>query len=241
MAYYSIRNGVGKGQKNDSMDVKVVQVLLSKHLYKVKTDGVYSEDLQTGIESFQKEIEKMLVATGTVTAGCTTLTRLESALPAAYEIADTDIVLGDDIISVIRPMGVRFYCNASPNKVMVITSGRRSTAAQADAMYTKLNLKDDLLKLYKNKTAAQEVINAYNKAVKDKLSVAETKAAIQSTLDAQVAKGTYISNHLNAKAFDVRSRDLSGAQKTVFTKIGNEYCRKVINEGKPPHFHLEIK
>jgi hypothetical protein len=240
MAYYSLKNGVGRGQRNDSMDVHVVQVLLTKHQYTVKTDGVYTEELQTKIEAFQTEIEKMLIATGTVTAGSNTLRRLELALGEPYELASNNLVLGVDILDVVKPMGVRFYCNAKPNKTMVITSGRRTTASQADAMYTKLTLGDDILKLYKNKKAAKEVVDAYNAAVQEKLGVAQTKAAIKSTLDTQVAGGVYISSHLNAKAFDIRSRDLSGAQKTVFSTIGNEYCRKVILEGKPPHFHLEI-
>jgi len=240
MAYYSLKNGVGKNQRNDSMDVLVVQVLLNKHQYKVKTDGLYTEDLQTSIESFQTEVEKMLIATGTVIGGSATLSRLEMALGEPYELAEPNLIMSADIIDVIKPMGVRFYCNAVPNKTMVVTSGRRTTVSQADAMYKKLKLGDDILGLYKNKTAAQQVLDSYNQSVKDKLGEQATKNAIQATLDKQVAAGTYISNHLNAKAFDIRSRDLSGAQKTVFTKIGNEYCRKVILEGKPPHFHLEI-
>jgi hypothetical protein len=240
MPYYSLKNGVGKNQRNDSMDVLVVQVLLNKHLYKVKTDGVYTEDLQANIEKFQTEIEKMLIPSGTVTAGSATLSRLEMALGEPYQLAEQNLVMSTDIIDVIKPMGVRFYCNAVPNKTMVVTSGRRTTVSQADAMYKKLKLGDDILGLYKNKTAAKQVLDTYNQAVKDKLGEQATKNAIQATLDTQVAAGTYISNHLNAKAFDIRSRDLSGAQKAVFTKIGNEYCRKVIQEGKPPHFHLEI-
>lgn len=240
MAYYSLKHGVGKNQRNDSMDVLVVQVLLNKHQYKVKSDGVYSEELQTNIEKFQTEVEKLLIATGTVTPGSATLGRLEMALGEPYELANANLVLSVDIIDVIKPLGVRFYCNAVPNKTMVVTSGRRTTASQADAMYTKLTLGDDIVGLYRNKTAAKQIVDAYSKAVKEKLSANDTKAAIQTALDTQVAAGTYISSHLNAKAFDIRSRDLSGAQKTTFSKIGNEYCRKVILEGKPPHFHLEI-
>ncbi len=240
MAYYSIKYGVGRNQRNDSMDVLVVQVLLNKHQYKVKTDGLHSEELQQNIEKFQTEVEKMIIATGTVTAGSATLSRLEMALGESYEISGSNIILAVDIIDVIKPMGVRFYCNAVPNKKMVVTSGRRTTTSQADAMYTKLTLGDNIVGLYKNKTAAQQVADAYAQAVKDKLGVAATKAAIKSVLDTQVAAGTYISSHLNAKAFDIRSRDLSAGQKTMMTKIGNEFCRKVILEAKPPHFHLEI-
>lgn len=240
MAYYSLKHGVGRGQRNDSMDVIVVQVLLKKHLYNVKTDGVYTEDLQTSIDTFQKEVEKLIIQTGTVTPGSNTLRQLELALGEPYELNSNKLLLAAEILEVIKPMGVRFYCNAQPNKKMTINSGRRTTASQASAMYIKLAQGDNIVALYVNKTAAKEIADAYAAGVKAKQSAAEITSAINAKLDNQVSRGVYISNHLSAKAFDVKSINLTASQQALVAKIGKEYCRTVIKETKPPHFHLEL-
>ena len=123
---------------------------------------------------------------------------------------------------------------------LVITSGTRDPARQAKAMYKTMKLGTDILKLYKNRPAAQEIKNAYDKFVHR--GSEKTIEAIYQVLKDQMDRGVYISAHLKAGAVDVRNRTMSRAQKKAFEKsVIADGSFSFIEESKPPHFHLELE
>lgn len=242
MNRYSIVSSVGKAGRNNKLDVKVIQTLLNKqnNQLKLNVDGDCGKSTIEGIEWFQKNVERMMMASGQVIPGGQTFLLLEKSAIKAYSISDNSVVLGVGVEDIIKPIAFRFYCNTSPNKSIVITSGYRSPIAQAKAMFTKLELKDDLVKLYKNKAAAMEVKVEYDTRKKNKETDAAIVSGIQAVLEGQVAKGIYISSHLNSKAFDVRSRDMSSNDIILFRKVCDGFVQKFLHELKPPHLHLEL-
>lgn len=126
------------------------------------------------------------------------------------------------------------------NKDIVITSATRSPEKQANAMYDKLKLGDDLTKLYKNKNALKEITDAYDAGINEQKSGAEIIKGMTEVIEGQVKKNVYISAHLKSGAVDVRSKDMSKEEKEHFKIAAKEVGLKVIEEGKPPHFHLEL-
>ncbi len=123
---------------------------------------------------------------------------------------------------------------------LVITSGTRDPARQAKAMYKTMQLGTDILKLYRNKPAAQEIKNAYTKFLQK--GSEKTIEAIYQVLKDQMDRGVYISAHLRAGAVDVRNRDMSRARKKAFEKsVLANGSFSFIEESKPPHFHLELE
>jgi hypothetical protein len=151
-----------------------------------------------------------------------------------------DIKLSADVEAKVSALADAYYKKRKKN--IVITSGTRTVAEQASAMYTKLEEGDDLA-VYTNQKAVKQIKDAYNSAKKAKKSDAEIKAAMTAVIQKQVDDGTYISNHLRAGAFDVRNNDMDGADKKAFKEAAASVdgLAAPIEEGKPPHFHLQLK
>lgn len=63
---------------------------------------------------------------------------------------------------------------------------------------------------------------------------------IKTEIDGQIENGIYISMHLKKGAIDVRSRDMSIAQKEHFKAAAKEVAVAVILETTPPRFHLQF-
>ncbi len=126
-------------------------------------------------------------------------------------------------------------------KHLTVTSGTRDVAAQARAMYKMMRLGGDPMRLYRNKEAAREVKRAYEQARASRKSPDDVVSDVYSVLQKQVARGVYISAHLRAGAVDVRSRDLSRAEKKHFTtSVAGMKDVQMLEEFTPPHFHLQI-
>jgi hypothetical protein len=111
---------------------------------------------------------------------------------------------------------------------IVITSGTRTTSAQAGAMRIKLDLGEDLHALYAQDDLVSEILAGNT-----------SQGGIQATLDRQVARGRYISRHMRADALDVRT---AGATPTEIGKLRaamEATGTKHIFEGVPLHLHIE--
>lgn len=114
-----------------------------------------------------------------------------------------------------------------------VTSVNRSTEHQAQLLYSAYSRGVDLYKLYENKKLVDEIMFAIDDV-----------PSIITVLDKQVKRGDYISKHLCGKAVDIRSKHLSPQTRRRFAAyLNNKYWNtlEVINELKPPHFHLELK
>jgi hypothetical protein len=115
---------------------------------------------------------------------------------------------------------------------IVVTSGIRSTQAQASAMRAKVadptGRGDGELSIY-NGALASEVIKGGTGST----------AAIKATLDAQVARDVFMSRHMRGDALDLRtsgmdSGDLAALQAAVKALGANKLL-----EATPPHLHIE--
>ncbi|MEJ7731698.1 MAG: hypothetical protein WKG00_21110 [Polyangiaceae bacterium] len=127
-------------------------------------------------------------------------------------------------------------------KDLVLTSGTRDVARQAEAMYELLRLGTDLSRLYRNRGAARELSDVFRAAHAARRGAKQVIAELERVLSAQVARGTYVSAHLRAGAVDVRSRGMSVADKRAFVAGVEEVGgAEVIEELEPPHFHLELE
>lgn len=155
-----------------------------------------------------------------------------------HDIA-SDAVVTADIEARIAPIADAYFAETGRN--ILITSGKRTALAQARAMYDKLQAGGDF-SIYKNKTAAAEIKKAYDDAKASGAAEADVIAAMCKVLEAQVAAGTYISRHLFAGAVDVRKKDMSAAEKKAFERaVAAQQNVTLLDEGEPPHFHLEFR
>ncbi|MGK3968600.1 hypothetical protein WMF38_31010 [Sorangium sp. So ce118] len=122
---------------------------------------------------------------------------------------------------------------------LVITSGTRDANRQARAMFTKLRLGEDLLQLYRNKAAVQEIKKAYQAS--SRKPPEQVVAAMEAVIQDQIDRGIYVSAHLRRGAVDVRNRTMSSKERRAFVESAAEVEGVlVIEETTPPHYHLQI-
>lgn len=128
-----------------------------------------------------------------------------------------------------RMRGFLAVLRAKFGDTLVVTSGIRSTAAQASAMRTKVAQGGvSELDIY-GATLRNEVIEGGT----------SSSAAIRATLDKQVARGVYMSRHMRGDALDFRTTgmgadDLKKLQAEVKALGANQ-----LYESVPPHLHVE--
>lgn len=112
---------------------------------------------------------------------------------------------------------------------IVVTSGQRTAAQQASAMLAKVAKGDtlqDLLDLY-----------ADDSQVRALWALGTDASAWASTIQAYADRGRPISDHLKAKAVDIRTRDLSSAQVQELQKAAQALGAETVLESD--HLHLE--
>jgi hypothetical protein len=132
---------------------------------------------------------------------------------------------------------------AATGQRLVVTSGTRSAASQAKAMYDKLAGGDDVYGLYANKTAVSAIIKAYDDGVQAGSSAKDIKAAMTDVINQQMASGTFISRHLLGGAVDVRITNMNASQRAAFQKAVRDQgsFSGPDEEGIPPHWHMQLK
>ena len=127
-------------------------------------------------------------------------------------------------------------------KTLVLTSGTRDVARQAEAMHELLRLGADLSRIYKNREAVKEVTAAYQRGRAERRPPRAVIEAVADVLREQMQRGVYVSAHLRAGAVDVRSRGMSASDKRAFVAGVEEVGgAEVIEEVAPPHFHVELE
>lgn len=124
---------------------------------------------------------------------------------------------------------------------LIVTSGTRDAARQADAMHELFRLGADVMSLYKNKSAAREIQQAYVQGRSAGRSRGAVVARMADVIRRQIARGVFISAHLRAGAVDIRSRDMTGAQKRAFLDAVDDIGGvTAMEESRPPHYHLQV-
>jgi hypothetical protein len=163
----------------------------------------------------------------------------EGSPPPKYKLLP-DVTLADAVAERVDDIDAAYAKRSG--KHLTVTSGTRDASRQAKAMYKMLRLGGDPVRLYRNKEAAREIKQAYESGRAARKPEDDVVAAMYDVLRAQIARGVYISAHLRAGAVDIRSRDMSAADRKAFLAAVSEVSGvSLLEESTPPHFHLQIE
>ena len=144
-------------------------------------------------------------------------------LPAGVT-GNTGLVLNAGQVSFIRRLR-----RALPGIPLHVTSATRTPERQAAALVTKRKLGEDLRKLYRrNPDIADALMQAPN-----------TTAGMAAVIRRYMNQGRYLSRHMRGDAFDLRSRNLTVAQRNQIIATAQQMGAKAIYEPRPPHIHIE--
>ncbi len=157
------------------------------------------------------------------------------------EVAARDLRLTDEAKGRLLRIAARYY--EATHKKLVITGGTRTPTRQAELMLQKLKHGEDIVKLYENRRAASEIRDAYLTGVAEKWSKKRIVRAMRDVILQQIARGVYVSKHLQSGAADVRSRDMSVEQEAAFrAAVSAEPGVTLIDERQSaePHLHLSL-
>lgn len=167
-----------------------------------------------------------------------TLTLSASAEPGPSFTTEPGIVLNSIIKTKAEAIGAH-YLKATRRRIH-LTSGVRPPERQARAMYQKLRAGGSL-GVYRRQDLVRPIRDAYLHGRRKRLGRDRTVAAMAEVLRDQVARGELLSSHLSGQAFDVRSLGMTRRQKAAFlTAVRRAGGVRVIEEKRPPHFHLEV-
>jgi hypothetical protein len=159
--------------------------------------------------------------------------------PPRYAVLP-DVTLSDPVAAKVAQIDGAYARRTG--KHLTVTSGTRDAARQAKAMYKVLELGGDIVRLYRNKEAAREIKEAYDAARSAGKPADNVVGAMYRVIRDQIARGLYISAHLRAGAVDIRSRDMSAADKKAFAAAAAEAGRvRLLEETTPPHYHLQVE
>lgn len=164
------------------------------------------------------------------------------ATPGAAEeppyTCEEHVVLGPAMAQTMEQIAAEYHRRTG--RRLHVTSGTRSPHEQADAMFEKLSRGQRLTSLYRDFEAASEIQSSYRRHRRSgrRVAVREMARVIRS----QMGRGCFISRHLTANAVDVRSYDLSRRDQQVFRDVVRAVGGvELLQEGVPPHFHLQMQ
>jgi hypothetical protein len=161
---------------------------------------------------------------------------VEPAAPAPYAVLP-DVTLSGEAAAKVEALDRAFFKKTGAH--LVVTSGTRDASRQAAAMYKMIRLGGDVLELYKNKAAAREIKQAYDRAAGR--APEDVVAAMHAVIQGQIDRGVFISAHLRAGAVDIRNRTMSPVERRAFGKAVEEVGGiALLEESRPPHYHLQI-
>jgi hypothetical protein len=141
----------------------------------------------------------------------------------------------------LKRIAARYY--KATRKRLIVTGGTRPPPRQARLMYDKLKHGQDIIALYENKQAATEVRDAYRDGVAKSLPRKRLLRALTELIEAQIARGVFVSKHLRSGAVDVRSWDMTGPlEQALRDAVKKEPGVTLLDErsGPEPHFHLSL-
>lgn len=157
------------------------------------------------------------------------------------ELRARDVRLSEEGIAKLERIAARYH--KATRRHLVVTGGTRTPGRQAELMLEKLAHGDDILKVYENKQAATEIRDAYRAAVAAAMPKKKIVRALREVIEAQIARGIYVSKHLRSGAIDVRSRGMSAAEERALrAAVAEEPEASLLDErgGAEPHFHLNL-
>lgn len=223
-------------------EVEVWQRFLrSKGLYGGPIDGYFGGKTEAATIAYQKR--NGLAADGVVNAETVERARwdgfdLSSTNSGPHYRTEGNVVLSMEDRTVLGRIAKEYYRETGAE--LVATSGTRTPASQADAMYKKLRRGENLGSLYRNTQALGEILAAYEHERRSGASERATVEAMSRVIQKQVSRQVYISRHLRGEAVDVRSRTMSSSQKDAF----DDATRRVLGhrpKKETDHYHLQFR
>ena len=140
-----------------------------------------------------------------------------------------------------KPSAIGDKFQRRTGKTFIVTSGTRDPDSQAELIFGKLALGEDLLKLYKDKSAILELKEVFDDGRRGKRSRATIVTQLANMIRAQMKRGIFISAHLKAGAADVRSTTMTPTDKRAFIEAARDVGGfDIMLESTPPHFHLQL-
>lgn len=245
-AISAILSGIAKGSQQTEL-IKAFQdrLVVLEYMTQTQVDtghGLFGPQTENAIKSFQKD--SLLPESGIVEA--VTFKILFNKTETDTQASDKDFFIAKDgenytVLSGIlmtKPLQKKLekvanlYFEAKKSK-LVVTSGYRPPERQAPAMFDKIVNEGEgaVRRLYKNKAAIDEILASYraNKSSRDK-----AVAAMTETINRQMKRGVFISNHLLSNALDIRKTANADALSKAVIKTGG----RVVIESN--HYHLEL-
>jgi hypothetical protein len=241
--------------------IKIRSKFGPKPAWQGKIDGKNSKELVCAIENYQ--LGEGFKITGKVEAyGGQTWSRLKQKTSAKLTSSNPMIYLATKVAQAAPSFGQKKHYTLDPGvkltpalekkmaqianayyviarKDIRITSGTRSPAKQALAMFDNMK-KGDRLTVYINQTLAGQIRNAFDTAQAAGQSDQATIAAMEQVIAQQVANGQYISKHLISGAVDVSVQNMSRQDEKIFDAVAKTIAKTVILETVERHFHLQF-
>lgn len=158
-------------------------------------------------------------------------------MPGHFTKKTSSVILTPAVEKKADEIADAFFAQAKKN--IVVTDGSRTAADQASRVFDKIKAHD--LSIFLNQKAAQEIKQAHDIAVAAGKSKAKVLEAMTAVIEDQIKRKVFISKHLTGRAFDVRSKDMTAQHKKVFKQVVQHMGGvSMIEEGKPPHFHIQL-
>lgn len=246
-ALEDIQSGVAKGNSNTQL-VKAIQArLVESGLMTQKQvntgSGIFGGQTEAAIKQFQNN--NKLSASGVVeaktfralfnqiaTSTPTSASGVFTANDGEHFTVASGILMTAGLQEKVANLANHYF--AITGNGLIITSGYRPPDRQSKAMFDKLVTEGEtsVRNLYKNKTLIDEILNTYRQ---NKGNPPVAVAEIQKTIEGQMKRGKFISNHLLSNAIDVRKRTTNLASlRTAVSQVGG----RVVVEGN--HYHIEL-
>ncbi len=237
--------GIAKNS-SDAQIVKAIQDRLVALEYMTRLQvnsgyGIFGGQTERSVKKFQKD--NLLQESGIVEA-VTFKVLFNSAEPHTTEEKDYFVAKDGENYTVLPNIFLTESLQKKVEKIakiyfdqrktkLVVTSGYRPPEGQAPAMFDKIINETEaaVRKLYKNKTAIDEILAAYRADKNDRQKAIE---AMTETIVKQIKRGVYISNHLLSNAIDIRKTANFQALNSAVIQVGG----RVVSERD--HYHLEL-
>lgn len=247
-ALEDIQSGVGKGNPNTQL-VKAIQTrLVELNLLtqkQVNTGfGTFGGQTEAAVKEFQSG--NKLSASGVVesktfralfnqiaTSTPTSSSGVFTARDGEHFTVASGILMTADLQEKVANLANHYF--AITGSGLIITSGYRPPDRQSKAMFDKLVTEGEtsVRNLYKNKALIDEILNVFRQ---NRGNPTVAVAEIQKTIEGQMKRGKFISNHLLSNAIDLRKRTTNlGSLRTAVSQVGG----RVVVEGN--HYHIELR
>lgn len=246
-ALEDIQSGVAKGDSNTQL-IKAIQARLVESCLMTQKQvntgsGIFGGQTEAAVKQFQSN--NKLSASGVVeaktfralfnqiaTSTPTSASGVFTAHDGEHFTVVSGILMTADLQEKVANLANHYF--AITGKGLIITSGYRPPDRQSKAMFDKLVNEGEtsVRNLYKNKTLIDEILNVYRQ---NKGNPPVAVAEIQKTIEGQMKRGKFISNHLLSNAIDVRKATTNLASlRTAVSQVGG----RVVVEGN--HYHIEL-